>query len=169
MQSSSITSTAQQRRKAMVIPCRQETGRSSPSRATPSCARSTPCPISGVSRWLTAYGLIQDNTLYNWLGEGVYSDRTSSYNVVNHNFVMNITGTGVRLDQRGCRAMPVVRNAPNTITNNVATDIDSAVGASDAVPYGYGYDVDEDFAGTQTVPAFQGADTTVPGQRRAST
>ena len=97
------------------------------------------CPLNpmpyiwGIAVVDSHYGLIQDNTLYNWLGAGVYSDRTSSYNVVNHNFVMNITGTGVRLDQALQGDAYWFGTPLNTITNNVATDIDSAV--APAMPF----------------------------------
>ena len=60
---------------------------------TVSC-QMTPMPfVWGITVQNSFYGLIQDNDLYNWNGAGIMVDASSSYNRIDSNFVMNITGT----------------------------------------------------------------------------
>src|SRR5262249_45842318 len=59
------------------------------------------CPLDPMPfRWGIAiddshYGLIKDNVLYNWAGAGVITvEGNETGNVIEHNFVDRVTGTG---------------------------------------------------------------------------
>jgi PKD repeat protein len=125
------------------------------------------CPLDPMPfRWGIAidgshYGLIQDNVVDNWAGAGIVTVQgTESHNVINHNFVVDITGTGSRGDDRisqgdfGFEGSAFwFRGGNNYVTNNVGTD---------ATMYGYNFFVEN--AGSGTVPAYQGADPSAPRQ-----
>jgi hypothetical protein len=124
------------------------------------------CPLSpmpfiwGINVTNSYYGLIQGNDVVNWNGAGVFVDSRSSYNTFDGNFVLRVQGTGGRTDQWLQGDAYWFGNPNNTITNNVASDINGGAGNN----YGYGYDVDASYVGTVTVPAFQGADPAVSGR-----
>jgi PKD repeat protein len=110
------------------------------------------------------YGLIRDNVVYNAAGSGMgVEDGASSYNVFDHNFVVRVVGTSARTDKQLQGTAFWFNNPNNHITNNVATDVNG--GGGDV--FSYGFNVDASYVGTQTVPAFQGADPSQPGQGRS--
>jgi chitodextrinase len=107
------------------------------------------------------YGLVQGNVIYNAAGAGlVMPDGNETGNLVQGNFVMRVSGTGARLDQAYQGDAYWFHGPNNRILDNVATDVN---GGGWAI-YSYGFDVDATYLGTITVPAFQGADPSQPGQ-----
>jgi PKD repeat protein len=125
------------------------------------------CPIQPMNfRWgidiaNSSYGLVQDNVLYNWAGAGIITQTGAEIdNVINHNFVVHIVGTGTRADSGGGDAGREgssfwFAEPENIVTNNVAAD--------NATPgYDFGYTFFD--VGAVAVPAFQGADDSVAGQ-----
>jgi PKD repeat protein len=130
------------------------------------------CPLNpmpflwGINVVNSYYGLIQNNDVVNWAGAGIEVDGLSSYNRFNGNFVMRINGTG----QRGSGDLGLAGdglwfgNGNNYVTNNIVTDL--AVNG----PYGYAYEfyaiggAGEIGEGAVSIPAFQGADPSVPSQ-----
>jgi hypothetical protein len=110
------------------------------------------------------YGLIQYNDVWAVAGVGIgVEDGASSYNVFDHNFVGNVTGTAGRLDQQLQGDGFWFGNPNNYVTNNVATDINGWGGDV----YSYGFDIDAKYVGTQTIPSFQGADPSVASQSQS--
>jgi hypothetical protein len=112
------------------------------------------------------YGLIQDNSVFAVAGVGIgVEDGASSYNVFDHNFVANVTGSGARLGDQLQGDGFWFHNPNNYVTNNIATDINA--GGGDV--YSYGFSVDATTAdmyavGNVQVPAYQGADPSKSGQ-----
>jgi uncharacterized repeat protein (TIGR01451 family) len=134
------------------------------------------CPLEPMTfRWgITLddsnYGLIQDNVVNNWAGAGIMTEQgNESYNVIDHNFVVDVTGIGGRsaddfyaggttTGAYGRDGAGIWLSGPNNyVTNNVATDVY-------ANTYSYGYNLSFYQLGNIRVPAFQGADTSVAGQ-----
>jgi len=114
----------------------------------------------GIAIHDSHYGLIKDNIVYNVAGAGIATeDGNESYNVLDHNFVMRITGTGERADARGDGEIGFegsgfwFRGPNNYVRDNVATD---------ATFYGYTIYIRNVF--NSRVPKFQGADPSVDGQ-----
>jgi hypothetical protein len=118
----------------------------------------------GIALNNSFYGLIQDNVVYAVAGVGIgVEDAASSYNTFDHNMVAGVSGTSVRLDQTLQGDGYWFHNPNNYVTNNIATNINP--GGGDA--YSYGFDIDCQYDGTVTVPAYQGADPSVAGQGRS--
>jgi PKD domain/G8 domain len=132
------------------------------------------CPLNpmpyiwGVTVVNSYYGLIENNDVVNWAGSGVMADAASSYNNFTGNFVMRINGTG----GRGSTDMGFggngfwFGNSNNTVTNNIVTDLNPNG------PYGYAYEFYASgdpggFIGYETIPAYQGADPSQPGQSQS--
>jgi hypothetical protein len=121
----------------------------------------------GIALNNSFYGLIQDNTVFGVAGVGMgVEDGASSYNIFDHNFVANVTGTGERLGDQFQGDGYWFHNPNNTVTNNVATDINPACTAD---LYSYGFSVDATTGdalqvGVVQVPISQGADPSQPGQ-----
>jgi hypothetical protein len=110
------------------------------------------------------YGLIRQNVVFDVAGVGIgVGDPASSYNVFDRNFVVNVSGTGGRLDATNQGDGFWFGNPNNTVTNNIASDINAGGGV-----YSYGFNVDASnhYAtdGDQLVPAAQGDDPSLPGQ-----
>ena len=134
------------------------------------------CPLEPMTfRWgitidNSHYGLIQDNVVDNWAGAGIMTEvGNESYNVIDHNFVIDVTGVGGRSAddfQAGGNATGAygrdgvgfwISGPNNYVRNNVATDVY-------AVTYSYGFNLSFYQLGNINVPSFQGADTSVAGQ-----
>ncbi len=114
------------------------------------------------------YGLIKDNVIYNWNGAGVSTeDASESFNVIDHNFVAKVKGTGGRLDH-GLAGIFEGHGAPgsagsgfyitgpnNIIRNNIVAN----------VPYGqfYAYALFFLQSGIRRAPLFRGADPAIDG------
>jgi hypothetical protein len=115
----------------------------------------------GIALNNSYYGLISYNDVWGVAGVGIgVEDGSSSYNVFDHNFVGNVTGTAGRLDQQLQGDGFWFGNPNNYVSNNIATDINGWGGDV----YSYGFDIDAKYVGTVTVPSFQGADPSVAGQ-----
>jgi hypothetical protein len=113
------------------------------------------------------YGLVQGNDVYNTAGAGIVTvSGSESYNLIENNIVARVNGTGGRADARYYTNVNDVafegsafwfRGPNNYIENNVATD---------AVDYGY--TIFNQYASYTppivNIPAYKGADPTVPGQ-----
>jgi hypothetical protein len=123
------------------------------------------CPLDpmpfiwGVTVHNSHHGLIQDNVIHNWAGAGLALEAGSeSYNVVAHNFVARVTGSGHR-DNGGLDGNGYWMHGPNNyLRDNVAT----AVRGNG--PYAYSFNFAFTYTGVQDVPAFQGADPSVAGE-----
>ncbi|MBI3263418.1 MAG: G8 domain-containing protein, partial [Acidobacteria bacterium] len=109
----------------------------------------------GIAVHDSHYGLVKDNFVYNMGGEGIVAeDGSESFNVFEHNFVARIKGqSGRRIEGSGFW----FRGPNNIVRDNVATNIYGKTAV-------YGFTVFAEYTGNQRVPAFPGADTTVPGQ-----
>ncbi len=106
------------------------------------------------------YGLIKDNIVYNMAGTGiVLPNGNESFNVVDHNFVVAISGTGNRFDSGRDGLGYFFRGPNNSVRNNVASTINPWSG-----PYDYGFGFDFQYLGNIHVPKNPGADTDVAGQ-----
>jgi hypothetical protein len=123
----------------------------------------------GIALNNSYYGLIQYNDVWAVAGSGIGAeDAASSYNVFDHNFVGNVTGTSIRNDQPMGGNAFWFHNPNNYITNNIATDIN---GSSWDV-FSYGYNIDASTGnqgggvGTVSIAAYQGADPSVAGQSK---
>src|SRR5262249_44569108 len=100
------------------------------------------CPLKPMPfRWgITIndshYGLVQDNVVNNWAGSGIMTVQgNESYNVIDHNFVVDVTGAGGRSGDDfqaggnttgayGRDGVGVWLAGPNNyVRDNVATDI----------------------------------------------
>jgi hypothetical protein len=125
------------------------------------------CPLDpmpfrwGIDIQGSDYGLVKDNVLYNWAGAGIVTDDGSeSYNVIDHNYVVRITGIGGRASDRGDLDFGFegagfwFRTGNNYISNNISADIAG----------GYGYTIYQRYTSSIKVPSFQGADPSVDGQ-----
>src|SRR5207302_5570200 len=92
----------------------------------------------------------------------------SSYNLFDHNFVANVTGTAGKFDQQLAGDGFWFHNPNNYVTNNIATDLNG--GGGDLWSYGFSIDPSNGQQtgniGTVTVAAFQGADPSVTGQSK---
>jgi len=108
------------------------------------------------------YGLIRENLVYNAMGAAVaFEDGTESQNVLEDNFVVRVSGTGLRAD-RGCgvncgrEGVGYWFHGPNNyIRNNVATNV---IGKS-------AFTIFVKYAGSELkIPAYQGADPDHDGQ-----
>jgi hypothetical protein len=105
------------------------------------------------------YGLIQDNVVYNAAGAGIVTESgTESYNVFDGNFVARVNGTGDRYGMGSEGVGYWFRGPNNYYRNNIATDINQGG------VYSYGFNLFFRYLGTQNIPAYQGADPSVPGQ-----
>ena len=132
------------------------------------CPMTPQTHIWGIEVNNSSYGLIQGNFIDNWYGAGIalVTERPRVDNMIEGNFVTEISGTGGRdtsgLDGSGYWSP----TADNSWVNNVATDINpSGV-------YSYGFDIDAQYVGNSgqgvvQAPAYQGADPTQPGQSLA--
>ncbi|WP_169978984.1 PKD domain-containing protein [Tautonia rosea] len=116
----------------------------------------------GITIHESHYGLIQDNVVYNVAGAGIITENGSeSFNVIAHNFVVRVNGTGHRSDAGGGKDLGRegagywFGGTNNIIRENVAANI-SAPGST----YGYTYYNQ----GIVRVPKFKGADTSMQGQ-----
>jgi hypothetical protein len=115
------------------------------------------------------YGLIQANDVWAVAGAGIgVEDGAASFNLFDHNFVGNITGTSNRGDHQMSGDGFWFANPNNSITNNVATDIN---GGGYTV-YSYGFDIDCSAlaAGPNSdivvpIPTYQGADPAISGKQ----
>jgi hypothetical protein len=127
----------------------------------------TPMPyIWGINIVNSFYGLIENNVVVNWDGAGINADATAFYNTYNANYVARVSGTAGRTDQDMQGDAFWFGNGDNTITNNVATDINAGANGI----YSYGYDIDTTpslnllYQNTWDVPAYQGADPSIAGE-----
>jgi hypothetical protein len=123
------------------------------------------CPLTPMTfRWgLTLhdshYGLIKDNVVYNWAGAGVVTqDGSESYNVIEHNFVVRVNGTGARDDGGHDGNGFWFRGPNNYVRDNVAANV---LGTD---PYSYGFNFAFTYVGNRRVPVAPGADPSVDGQ-----
>src|SRR5262249_8353872 len=116
------------------------------------------------------YGLVQDNVVNNWAGSGIMTVQgNESYNVIDHNFVVDVTGAGGRSgddfqaggNTTGAYGRDGVglgfAGPKNYFRDNVATDIY-------AVTYSYGFNLSFYRLGNINVPRFPGADTSDSSQ-----
>jgi PKD repeat protein len=125
------------------------------------------CPLDpmpfiwGINVNNSHYGLIQDNVVDNWAGAGIVTETgAETGNLIDHNFVIDVTGTGERIDTTGVAGDGFWFRGPNNrVTNNVATDVNPG----DQDVFSYGYDVMAYYLGNVTIPAYQGADPGVAG------
>ena len=123
------------------------------------------CPVmNNVMIWPvtvndSSYGLIQGNAVTNWSGAGIITETGAEVdNMISDNFVSNIRGTGDRFGFGREGAGYWFRGPDNHVVDNVATDI---MGGT----YSYGFVADFGYyLGNVAVPAYQGADPSVPGQ-----
>ncbi len=115
------------------------------------------------------YGLIQANTVWAVAGVGIgVEDGAASYNTFDRNWVGNVTGSGVRLDDQLQGDGYWFHNPNNTVTNNLAADINASGG--DVYSYGFSVDAttsDSTAVGTVAVPSAQGNDPSQPGQSKS--
>jgi hypothetical protein len=123
--------------------------------------------VSGTPKWgITVhnshYGLVRDNVVYNTRGAGIVTeDGTESFNVFEHNFALRSEGSGdfaprsgyggAAPDPGGEGAGFWFRGPNNYIRNNVAASTDA-----------FGFGVAAGSLDVIAVPAFKGADTSVP-------
>jgi hypothetical protein len=131
------------------------------------------CPIQPMNfRWGidingSSYGLIQDNVLYNWAGAGIIAENGNDIgNVINHNMVVLVTGTGQNGGDLGREGAGFwLSNPDNVVTNNVATDIGpyTYTGGTALYSPGFEYYFTADSL-TTVVPAYPGANPLVAGQ-----
>ncbi len=123
------------------------------------------CTVSPMNfRWgitidNSSYGLVENNVVDNWAGAGIATVRgTEVDNLIEHNFVINISGTGP--SNEGLAGDGFWFRGPlNYVVNNVAADINPLGSTSD-----YGFDFYTWGAGSGAIPAYQGADPSVAGQ-----
>jgi PKD repeat protein len=127
----------------------------------------TPTPfIWGINIVNSFYGIIENTVVVNWDGAGINSDATAFYNTFNANYVARVSGTAGRTDQDMQGDAYWFGNGDNTITNNIATDINAGANGI----YSYGFDIDTtpslnlDYMNTWAVPAYQGADPSIAGE-----
>jgi len=108
------------------------------------------------------YGLIRDNLVYNAMGAAIaFEDGSESNNVLENNFVVRVSGTGLRAD-RGCgencgrEGVAYWFHGPNNyIRNNVAANVNGKSAFTIFVKN----------AGSELkIPAYQGADPNHDGQ-----
>ena len=120
-------------------------------------------PKWGITVHRSHYGLVRDNVVYDTRGAGIATeDGSESFNVFDHNFSVRSAGQSASLLGAGYGgSVPGVgvegagfwfRGPNNYIRNNVAAD---------ARTYGFGLPAE---LGSVRVPAFQGADTSRPGE-----
>ena len=120
-------------------------------------------PKWGVTIHRSHHGLIRDNVVFDTRGAGIATeDGSESFNVFDHNFSVRSAGRsasalgagyGGSLSGIGVEGAGFWFRGPNNyIRNNVAAD---------ARTYGFGLPAE---LGSVRVPAFQGADTSVPGE-----
>jgi hypothetical protein len=121
----------------------------------------------GIALNDSSYGLVQGNDIYNVGGAGIVTvSGSESYNLIENNFVARVNGTGGRADSRYYTNVNDVafegsafwfRGPNNYIENNVATDA-----------FDYGYTIFNQYSSytppTVNIPAYKGADPTIPGQ-----
>jgi hypothetical protein len=113
----------------------------------------------GIVVHASSYGLIQDNIVLNVAGAGfVTEEGTETNNVFAHNFAARVSGNGDRFSMGREGAGFWFAGPTNFVRNNVATDIEQ-----DAV-YSYGFIIFGLQKGSMVLPAFQGADSSLPGQ-----
>jgi PKD repeat protein len=124
----------------------------------------TPMPFRwGIDINGSDYGMISGNVVYNWAGAGIMTEQgNESFNVIENNFVMRVTGIGLRADYPqdfGTEGSAFWLSGPNNyVRNNVAADV------SGPQTYTYGYILFFGDTGNMAVPASQGADPSVSGQ-----
>ena len=115
----------------------------------------------GMAIHSTHYGLFRQNVVYHVAGAGIVTeDSSESFNVIEQNFVMRVRGTGSRADS-GCGVSCAregvgmwFRGPNNYIRDNVvANAVDN-----------YGYTFFQFGAGTQRIPAYQGANPSHSGE-----
>ena len=115
----------------------------------------------GMAIHATHYGLFRQNVVYHVAGAGILTeDGSESFNVIEENFVMRVRGTGSRADS-GCGLSCAregvgmwFRGPNNYIRDNVvANAVDN-----------YGYTFFQFGAGTQRIPAYQGANPSHNGE-----
>ncbi len=108
------------------------------------------------------YGLIRENLIYNAMGAAIaFEDGTESHNVLENNFVVRVSGTGLRAD-RGCGVncgregvAYWFRGPNNYVRNNVAANVNGKSAFTIFIKY----------AGSELkIPAYQGADPHHEGQ-----
>ena len=120
-------------------------------------------PKWGITIHRSHHGLIRDNVVYDTRGAGIATeDGSESFNVFDHNFSVRSAGRGASpLGSGYGGSVPGIgiegagfwfRGPNNYIRNNVAADTHT---------YGFGLPAE---LGSVRVPAFQGADTSVPGE-----
>ena len=75
----------------------------------------------------SSYGLMQDNVVDNVAGAGIVTEAgTEIQNVIAHNFVAEVHGTGERVDTGGVAGVGFWLHGPdNYVRNNVSTNIRS--------------------------------------------
>lgn len=125
----------------------------------------------GIAVHGSHYGLLMDNVVYNVFGAGIaFEDGSESFNVVDHNFVMRVNGSGDRGDGRGGVGSTDLahdgvgfwfRGTNNYVRNNVAATFHNP-GPDSA----YGFKYFSQGAGNVKIPVYQGANTTMTGQFR---
>ena len=108
----------------------------------------------------SSYGLIQDNIIDNVAGAGIVTEAGSEiHNVIAHNFVAEVHGTGIRIDTDGNAGTGFwLRGPDNYVRSNVATNLRGGD------VYSYGFNIFARYLGTMKVPAYPGADPTISGQ-----
>jgi PKD repeat protein len=124
------------------------------------------CPLEpmpfrwGITIADSSYGLVKDNVVDNWAGAGIITEMGSeSYNVIEHNFVIDVSGDGDKSTLGLAGNGYWFRSPNNYVRDNVATVISPQWGEDE-----YGFDIYVWEAGSARIPAFQGADPSQPGQ-----
>lgn len=107
----------------------------------------------------THYGLVQNNVMYDFLGAGLFTeDGSESFNVIERNFISNMSGLEGNEMKSGQAADPFWFHSPtNYIRDNVAANGINGYAM-------FMQDLDESYNSYSKVPKFRGADTTNPDQ-----
>jgi hypothetical protein len=113
----------------------------------------------GIDILGSSYGLVQDNVLYQMGGAGIVTeDGSESYNVIEHNMVVAVSGTGLREDYGALAGSGFWFRGPNNyVRDNVAADMSPG-------GYSYGFNYFTYFAGWRTIPNRPGVDPGEDGQ-----
>jgi len=105
------------------------------------------------------YGLVQHNVVYNWAGSGInVQSGSESHNVLDHNFVVRVNGTGNRQDAGRDGAGFWIKSPLTSLTNNVACNVTSQY------EYSYGFTLYFVYVEWKRIPNAPGADPILAGQ-----
>jgi hypothetical protein len=115
----------------------------------------------GITVHDSHYGLVKDNVVYGVGGAGIVGeDGSESFNVIEHNMVVRVSGTEERIDNEGAAGSGFWFRGPNNyIRDNVAANIHGNLDD-------YGFLIFAYHLGEQAIPSFKGADPSRPDQNR---